>query len=214
MNTMVKARYSHPSSPMQLTYHEEGMLTEFILMTIGDYRGASATPSVAASRAASKRPASKQPLEATSSSKRVNASDMPPPPVHRASTVSREALSRKDSRPSPPPPQPSVHSQALFYPEEDPDKRWDPVNYDEDQDEMLLWDKDGNDVSLIHVVGSHILTESRHQSLSILVIIPQTVLPRPNIPSDKERSRILGSKIQRVSLFPLNGFRPHRESPR
>ena len=156
-NTMVKARYSHPSSPMQLTYHEEGMLSEFILMTIGDYRGDSATPSVAASRPVSKRPASRQPLEATSSSKRVNTSDMPPPPpmVSRASTVSREAVIRRDSRPSPPPPQPSVHSQALFFAEEDDDQRWDPQNDEEEEEERLKWDHGGEAVGTIHVTSPH-----------------------------------------------------------
>lgn len=148
---MVKARYSHPSSPMQLTYHEDDMLTEFILMTIGDYRGASATPAVAASRAASKRPASRQPLEASASSKRVNTSEMPPPPpvISRASTVSREAVIRRDSRPSPPPPQPSVHSQALFFPEEDDDQVWDPAKYDDDGDDRLGWDQGADSVCVI-----------------------------------------------------------------
>jgi len=43
-NTMVKALYSRPTSPMQLTYNEDGILSEFILMTIGESRAASATP--------------------------------------------------------------------------------------------------------------------------------------------------------------------------
>ena len=60
-NTMVKALYSHPASPMQLSYSEDGILSEFILMTIGDSRGASATPAPKATRANSKRPASRQP---------------------------------------------------------------------------------------------------------------------------------------------------------
>lgn len=147
---MVKARYSIPTKPLQLTYADEGMIMEFILMTIGDYRGASATPSVVTVAAGkpsagnhTKRPASRQPLEATSSTKRLNTSEMPPPPIlSRTSTTNsgREAVSRKDSRPSPPPPQQSAHSQALFHPEEDEDRRWDPVNYDEDQAEELMWD--------------------------------------------------------------------------
>lgn len=151
-NTMVKARYSHPSSPMQLKYHEDGMFTEFILMTIGDYRGASATPAISASRVASKRPASRQPLETSASSKRVITSEMPPPPpgISRASTVSREAVIRRDSRPSPPPPQPSVHSQALFFPEEDEDQMWDPERFEDDGD-RLGWDQGADNVCLIWV---------------------------------------------------------------
>lgn len=147
-NTMVKARYSVPCKPMQLIYSDEGIVTEFILMTIGDYRGASSTPALAApapaaralSRPISKRPASRQPLEASSAIKRMNTSEMPPPPLLSRASTTNSTPSRKDSRPSPPPPQHSVHSQALFHAEEDEDKRWDPINYDDDQDEMLLWD--------------------------------------------------------------------------
>jgi cell cycle checkpoint control protein RAD9A len=153
-NTMVKALYSRPSSPMQLTYSDEGMLTEFILMTIGESRRASATPAPTSSRASSKRPASRQPLEATSSSNRANTSDMPPPPTSAAPSLAREDVSRKDSRPSPPPPQPSIQSDALFFPEADDDRRWDPLNYDEDEDEMLLWDQERDKVSRLHYVES------------------------------------------------------------
>src|SRR3954470_7613862 len=64
VNTSVRALYSRPSSPMQLTYSDDGLLSEFILMTVGDPRGALATPMPNAARATSKRPASRQPLEA------------------------------------------------------------------------------------------------------------------------------------------------------
>ncbi|KAH6715309.1 DNA repair protein-like protein rad9 [Leptodontidium sp. MPI-SDFR-AT-0119] len=137
-NTMVKALYSHPASPMQFSYSEDGILSEFILMTIGDSRGASATPAPNASRANSKRPASRQPLEATSSSKRTAVSQMPPPPTSAAPSIAREAT--RVSRPSPPPPQPSDQSQSLFLPADDDDRQWDPTHYDDD-DEMLLWDQ-------------------------------------------------------------------------
>lgn len=142
-NTIVKAMYSHPSSPMQLTYSDESLLSEFILMTIGESRGASATPAANAIRANSKRPASRQPLEATPASKRTTNSEMPPPLMSAA-----PSLKSKTSRPSPPPPQPSVQSEALFFPEADDDRRWDPVNYDEEEDEMLLWDAGGDNVGL------------------------------------------------------------------
>ncbi|KAH8600865.1 DNA repair protein-like protein rad9 [Bisporella sp. PMI_857] len=139
-NTTVKAFYSHPSSPMQLTYSDDGIRIEFILMTTGEARGASVTPVLNASRASSKRPAPRQPLDATPSSKRSAASPMPPPPNSAAPSISREASKAKASRPSPPPPQPSIPPDALFLPAGDDDQRWDPVNYDEEEDEMLLWD--------------------------------------------------------------------------
>jgi cell cycle checkpoint control protein RAD9A len=145
-NTIVKALYSRPSCPMQLTYSDEGMVTEFILMTIGEVRGASQTPVPNASRAGSKRPASRQALEATSSSKRNATSEMPPP-ASAAPSRGREAAKNQISRPSPPPPQPSIHSNELFMsPGEDDDHRWDPLN-EEDDDAMLLWDQQVNEVS-------------------------------------------------------------------
>jgi cell cycle checkpoint control protein RAD9A len=145
-NTMIKAMYSRPTSPMQLTYSEDGILSEFILMTIGESRGASATPAPNASRTGSKRPASRQPLEATSSSKRTASSGMPPPPTTAAPGLGREPTRAKVSRPSPPPPQPSLQSEALFVTEPDDDRRWDPANFDEEEDEMLLWDTPGDKV--------------------------------------------------------------------
>jgi cell cycle checkpoint control protein RAD9A len=148
-NTVVKALYSRPTSPMQLTYSEDGILSEFILMTIGDSRGASATPAPNASRTGTKRPTSRQPLEATSNSTRTAASRMPPPPTTAAPSLSREPTRARVPRPSPPPPQPSLQSEALFVTEADDDRRWDPANFDEEEDEMLLWDTPGDKVRAV-----------------------------------------------------------------
>ncbi|KUJ11758.1 Rad9-domain-containing protein [Mollisia scopiformis] len=153
LNVLVKALYSRPSSPMQLSYSDEGIMSEFILMTIGESRGGSATPANA-SRTGSKRPASKQPLEATSSPKRT-ATSMPPPPMNAAPSLNRETTRSRISRPSPPPPQPSVQSQSLFL-EGDDDRRWDPANFDgEEEEEMLLWDTGGEKVRSINFWRAH-----------------------------------------------------------
>lgn len=132
-NTIVKALYSRPQCPMQLTYSDEGMTSEFILMTSGEVRGLSQAPVPEASRAGSKRPATRQPLEARSNS------EMPPPPASAAPSRARENANKRAPRPSPPPPQPSIQSNALFMPQNDEDRRWDPVN-DDDDEPMLLWD--------------------------------------------------------------------------
>lgn len=147
-NTMVKALYSRPSSPMQLTYSDEGVVSEFILMTIGESRGSSVTPAPNAARVGSKRPAARQPLEATSSPK-ITAASMPPPPMSAAPSITRETTRSRVPRPSPPPPQPSIQSQSLFLPEADDDQKWDPQNFDEEEDEMLLWDTGGEKVRFL-----------------------------------------------------------------
>lgn len=132
---------------MQLTYNDEGIMVEFTLMTTGESRGGSATP---ASRAGSKRPASRPPLEATLSSKRPANFEMRPPSASAAPSINREAMAKnKISRPSPPPPQPSIQTDALFFPEADDDRRWDPANFDEEDDEMVQWDAGGSVVSEI-----------------------------------------------------------------
>lgn len=144
-NTMVKALYSRPSNPMELTYSDGGVFSEFIFMTIGESRSASATPAPNASRAGSKRPASRQALESHPDPKRT-ATSMPPPPMSVAPSINRGSSKPKPPRSSPPPPQPTFQSQSLFIPEGDDDEKWNPVNFDEDDDEMLLWDVGGEKV--------------------------------------------------------------------
>ncbi|TGO46368.1 hypothetical protein BCON_0329g00070 [Botryotinia convoluta] len=139
-NTNIRALYSNPSSPMQLTYSEGGLQCEFILMTTGEARAASATPATNGSRAVLKKPAIRQPLEAASSLKRTRSGSEMAAPVGPNPSLVRENTRRKVSRPSPPPPQPSIQSQALFMPANDDDRRWDPVDYEDEDNEMLLWD--------------------------------------------------------------------------
>ena len=63
-------------------------------------------------------------------------------------SVSREAARAKSYRPTQVPPQPCVlPSQALFHPEDD-DQRWEPINYEEEEDEMLMWDEGGENVGV------------------------------------------------------------------
>ncbi|KAF7955512.1 uncharacterized protein EAE97_000771 [Botrytis byssoidea] len=139
-NTNIRALYSNPSSPMQLTYSEGGMQCEFILMTTGEARATSATPATNGSRAVSKKPAMRQPLEAASSLKRTRSGSEMAASVGPNPSLVRENTRRKVSRPSPPPPQPSIQSPALFMPANDDDRRWDPVDYEDEDNEMLLWD--------------------------------------------------------------------------
>lgn len=138
-NTNIRALYSNPSSPMQLTYSEDGMQCEFILMTTGEARAISTIPATNGVRA-SKGPAVRQALEATSSLKRTRFGSEMAAPVDPEQNLIRENTRRKISRPSPPPPQPSIQSQALFMPANDDDRRWDPVDYEYEDNEMLLWD--------------------------------------------------------------------------
>lgn len=136
---------------MLLKYSEEGMTSEFILMTIGDLRGSSMTPNLAGSRSSSSRPVTKQPLEALSTRTDARtAASMPPPPRPAAPSLGRETTRTRTLGPSPPPPQPSLQSNALFFPEEDDDRRWDPIDEDE---EMLVWDASCENVKFMLFSG-------------------------------------------------------------
>jgi cell cycle checkpoint control protein RAD9A len=146
LNTLISAVYSQPSRPMRLRYGDEGLTSEFILMTIGEQRGSSATTSMAGSRAGSKKPTPRQALEASSSSRLRADNSMPPPPRSVAPMV-RESGRSRIGRPSPPPPQPSVEANALFFTEADDDRKWDPANDTEEEDEEVLgWDVSGDQV--------------------------------------------------------------------
>jgi cell cycle checkpoint control protein RAD9A len=151
-STTVSVLYSYPMSPMLIKYNDEGITSEFILMTIGDLRGLSTTPGLAGSRSSSSRPVAKQPLEASSSRSDAKATaSMPPPPRSAAPSIARETTRTRTLGPSPPPPQPSLQSNALFFPEEDDDRRWDPVDEDE---EMLAWDASGENVRVYVILKS------------------------------------------------------------
>jgi cell cycle checkpoint control protein RAD9A len=146
-NNTVSAAYSHPSRPMQLKYTDEGMSTEFILMTIGDFRGSSTTPAPGVTRGISSKTGARQHLEASSNRIGVNAApSMPPPSRAAAPSISRESSKAKVRRPSPPPPQPSLQSESLFFPDPDDDQRWDPADYDDEDEEPLGWDASANNV--------------------------------------------------------------------
>lgn len=146
-STIVSAAYSYPFSPMLLKYNDEGMACEFILMTIGDSKGISTTQSLAGSRSGQTRPTVRNPLDASSTrSGSISATSMPPPPRSVAPSIAREATRSKTRVPSPPPTQPSLQSDALFFPEEDDDRRWDPV--DVEDEEMLAWDASADNVVL------------------------------------------------------------------
>lgn len=160
-STTISALYSYPMSPMLLKYNDEGMTSEFILMTTGDLRGLSTTPSLAGSRSNSTRPLGKQPLEASSSrSDPKAAASMPPPPRSAAPSFTKEAARIRTLGPSPPPPQPSLQSDALFFPEEDDDRRWDPVDED---GELLAWDASGENVSVHPIYKPEILVHNRNR---------------------------------------------------
>ena len=138
LKTSVTACYSFPTRPMQLNYCMNGMQCEYTLMTIGEYRGPSATPipnslkQVATPPVKLQSVTQQQPAAAIGDRK---VAAMPPPsrPISRSKTRDPPA-SQKVQRPSPPPPKASLDPESLFLPQyDDEDRQWG-ENYNEEED--------------------------------------------------------------------------------
>lgn len=131
LRASLTAYYSQPTRPLQFSYGSDGLLCEFTLMTSGDYNAATAPPT----------PVPQVPSRATSRAQ-SSATEMPdnrsmPPPVEPASrrSIRRQPGSRKAASP-----RPQEDSESLFVPQdEEEDARWEPANYDNDE-ETLGWD--------------------------------------------------------------------------
>lgn len=141
-------------------YQENGMLCEFTLMTIGEYRASSATPAPAdirsVSRAASQqqhsRQSSRQPsAELSGKSSRQHSAQvqtperpasayMPPPTEPASRSFTRDSEPERPQRPTPPPPKASLDPNSLFLPQDDEedDRVWGERSYEDEQD-VLGW---------------------------------------------------------------------------
>lgn len=163
-DTEVTASYSHPTKPLQIKYGDDGLKCEFILMTLGDYRGGS-TPVPTANRVENARitvqnQLQQQPSSGMRAPQSASSSRTHPPPATRpeASGIYVQPTPSARIPPTPasrlPPtqhshlPQPlfDQDSESMFVPpgpdeeEEDLlDRRFDPTLHD-DEDEMLGWD--------------------------------------------------------------------------
>lgn len=153
LKASITALFSRPSRPMQLAYGEYGMQCEFTLMTIGEYRGGSVTPSPAVARNTSVAPSDRQTsnppstVQPPAQDHRREITNAMPPPVQPASrSFTREPPSQRPPRPSPPPPKASLDEESLFVPvDNDDDRGWGEMNLDEDED-TLGWDPSAKNV--------------------------------------------------------------------
>ena len=139
LKTSITALYSFPARPIRFSYQMHGMQCEYTLMTVGEYRGPSVTPTPNTSRQVTA-PSLQQP--ATSQQQSVlptveRKTTAMPPPSHPASRsfIKEPLASQRIQRPSPPPPKASLDPESLFLPQyEDEDRRWGEKNYDEEED--------------------------------------------------------------------------------
>ncbi|KAK5118044.1 hypothetical protein LTR62_004090 [Meristemomyces frigidus] len=137
----ITARFSYPSRPLQFSYQNYGMHSEFTLMTTGDARAASTAPEP---KFVSNRSPSRQTSTAPSQAAAQSASEMPPPP---RPVVTKSLTSQSQSQTPVIKPHLRRHAtedpdaDSLFMPGGDEDRTWDPPNYEQDNsEEMLGWD--------------------------------------------------------------------------
>jgi cell cycle checkpoint control protein RAD9A len=156
----LSASYSQPGRPMRLHYSADGIVCEFVLMTVGDKtaslaqklrkgKGKTTVPGVgleaANSRAASVAGNNATPAPNTAPQEARTTGPKPaskPPPPHF------------DMRPPPlPPAQPPVSTlqlDSMFVLQPDEDSQWEPLEQDEEEDlgetARLEWDTSGGEV--------------------------------------------------------------------
>ena len=146
---------------MKLSYDGDGIICEFILMTVGEKgtvaqkkakgRAAAAKPVRAALESASSRSASVAANENTQPTE-------PPRKQQTKTAVPRPSGARPSQfeiRPLPNQPPSTLRSESMFLPQDD-DQQWEPVNPDDDEDEgqnaRLEWDASNDPVCIPHLL--------------------------------------------------------------
>ena len=161
----LNAAYSRPGRPMKISYGCDGMVCEFVLMTVDEKstavqrksQGKAATKAARPSlNAATNTPAvgdnndSRQPTLAPPREQQEQQARMPPPA--RRSTAPRS--SQFDIRAPLVQPQSTLKSESLFLPQPDEDEMWAPVNPDDDEEgenPRLEWDASNEPVCVTNV---------------------------------------------------------------
>jgi cell cycle checkpoint control protein RAD9A len=136
LKTNLKAHYAQPARPLQFSYGCDGMLCEFTLMTSGEYNAATA-PTAVPQQVPTRVNSRAQSFATERSENRSMRSEMLPPsePASRPAAQRRIPGSRKDSSPKPA----EAESESLFVGRDEDDSRWEPVDYNNDE-ETLGWD--------------------------------------------------------------------------
>lgn len=154
----LNATYSRPGRPMKISYNGDGIICEFILMTVDDKstgtaqkKGKTQASARSTGRPALDAPSSRPASRAASNAVRARTpqqqvaedqqSRMPPPKRPNAPRSSQFDIRAPLKQPPS-----TLKSESLFLPQEDDDEdeQWQPVNPDEEDDDdenaRLGWD--------------------------------------------------------------------------
>ena len=131
--------YSNPGRPMKLSYGADGVLCEFILMTVGEKDAISQRHKTPKPNAAAKAATPRPQLDSTSH-RASSAQQTQAPPAAKPLQSKMPSGARPppefDMRPPPPPPPAAPRSPGLFVSQDDDDdQQWEPVNPEEEEEE-------------------------------------------------------------------------------
>lgn len=134
--------YSEPGRPMKLSYSADGILCDFILMTVGEQDAI--TQKHKNTRARASKTPKPGPASKPDGSVASNQAEEVPKPVQnppQQNTPPRPRQTQFAIRPPPVPPRPPVTARSdrsdspLFVEQDDEDQQWEPVDR-EDEDEV------------------------------------------------------------------------------
>lgn len=162
----LNAVYSRPGRPMKISYSGDGIICDFILMTVDEKstgaaqkRGKTQTTARPVARPASNSASNRPASEANNTAGRASPSQpqqqaqnpqaqMPPPRRPNAPRSSQFDIRAPLKQPSS-----TFKSDSLFLPQPDEDEQWEPVNPDDDEEggenARLEWDASNEPVSHI-----------------------------------------------------------------
>lgn len=158
----LSAVYSRPGRPMKISYNGDGIMCEFVLMTV-DERGTAAQsrgrPRTAvretrsALESSMNRPASeaehrsRQASPSQQQDQRATDQTQMPPPTRKSNAPRSSQFDIRAPTKQPPS---TLKSDSLFLPQPDEDEQWEPMNPDEDdegENARLEWDASNGPVS-------------------------------------------------------------------
>jgi cell cycle checkpoint control protein RAD9A len=130
--------YSNPGRPMKLSYGTDGVLCEFILMTVGEndamtQKHKNPRPNAAKAARPELDSASHRGSSVANDNQQVPPATASKPPQQR--TPIRPRQPGFEIRPQPPPPPATDRSESLFVNQADDDEQWEPVGANEDEEE-------------------------------------------------------------------------------
>ncbi|KAK4241866.1 hypothetical protein C8A03DRAFT_11885 [Achaetomium macrosporum] len=192
--------YSNPGRPMKLSYSADGVLCEFILMTVGEkdamtqkHKNPRANNAAKAARpeldSESHRASS---VAANENQQEAPASTTTSRPQQQETPV-RPRQSAFEIRPQPMPPPTTARSDSLFVDQAEDDEQWEPINPDADEEEeetaRLEWNITNEPNPSSIRIGSYLSRQAE----------PQDV-PPDRLASGLEPTQRL-SEVRRFGLF-------------